>query len=199
MASRIRMLGLQALVVGALACQSTVPPEPGDQADLASVTLRACSGPATSLSADAKAGLQPRSTQHPDHRWADIAESTPGGFAGFLLRDGEPVLMLARPEEAAAAKAALSPRFPDFPIAESTVERARWDFAQLVDWYDFLSQKTELWTLNVTMGDKSEGDNRVVFGVADRVSLRRVQSLLVSVPIPCDLVLLKIQPPAELR
>ena len=130
----------------------------------------------------------------PDDRWADIAASTPGGFAGVLRRNGMPVLVLARPAEAEAAKAALAPLLPDFPINDASVQPGRWDFAQLVDWYNYLMQRTPLWSLNVTSGDKSESDNRIKYGVRDSASLYRVRALLDSLSVPCDLVMLEIGP-----
>jgi len=135
----------------------------------------------------------------PDDRWADIAMSTPGGFAGVLYRDGRPVLVLARPAEAAAAKTVLAPLIPRFPIQDASVEEGRWDFSQLVDWYNYLMQRTPLWSLNVTSGDKSESDNRIKFGVRDSASLNRVRALLDSLAIPCDLVLLEIGQSIQLR
>jgi hypothetical protein len=135
----------------------------------------------------------------PDDRWADLAKQTPGGFAGLLYRNGKPVIVLARPQEAEAAKASLAPLIPNFPIRQATVEPGRWDFAQLVDWYNYLIQRTPLWSLGVNSGDKSESDNRLRFGVRDSASLVRVRSLLESLPIPCDLVILDMRGPVMAR
>lgn len=117
----------------------------------------------------------------------------------MMYRDGQPVLLLARPDESEAAKARLASLLPDFPISRSSVQPARWDFAQLVDWYRYLLQRTPLGSLNVTHGDKSESDNRIRYGVADSSSLRRASALLDSLQIPCDLVLLEIAAPIQLR
>jgi hypothetical protein len=80
----------------------------------------------------------------PDDYWADIAARVPGGFAGVLYREGKPVVVLARPSEAEAAKRVLAPLLPSFPIRDADIQSARWDFAQLVDWYNYLLQRTPL-------------------------------------------------------
>lgn len=156
--------------------------------------LRNCDGPAASLPAKLAATLAPRTgMMRPDDQWADIAARVPGGFAGIVYRDGKPVLMLTRPEEAEAARDSLTPLLPSrFPVRTAIVEPARWDFAQLVDWFNYLVQRTSLWSLGVTFGDKSELDNRIKFGVRDTASLVRVRAVLDSVPIPCDLVMLVV-------
>jgi hypothetical protein len=166
----------------------------------AEVRLRNCTGPATSLPAHLAAKLAPRTgAMHPDDQWADLAEHVPGGFAGILYRAGKPVLRLTDTTQAEAAKRALVGVHPSFPIGDATVEASRWNFAQLVNWYNYLMQHTPLWSIGVTSGDKSEGDNRIKYGVADSASLRRVRDLLISLPIPCDLVLLEIREPIRLH
>ncbi len=162
--------------------------------------VRDCSGPATSLEPSLVATLAPRTGgMQPDDQWADIAAVTPGGFGGILYRKGKPVVVLARPSEAAAAKAALAPLIPSFPIREASIQPARWDFAQLVDWYNYLMQRTPLWSLGVNGGDKSESDNRIKYRVTDSTSLYRLRALLDSIAIPCDLVLLEIARPFQIR
>ena len=89
----------------------------------------------------------------------------------------------------------MAPLIPYFPIQKASIEKARWDFAQLVDWYNYLVQRTPLWSLGVTSGDKSERDNRLRYGVRDSASLRKVAALLDSLQIPCDLVMLEIAEP----
>lgn len=180
------------------ACQ--MPRSRNATVPLASGALRDCAGPATSLAPQLAATLAPRTGRMvPDDRWADIAATAPGGFAGVLYRDGKPILKLTRPEEADDAKAALAPLVRSFPIAKATIKPARWDFAQLVDWYNYLAQRTPLWRLNVITGDKDESRNRLVYGISDSVHLKLVRSLLDSLAIPCDLVVLEIRGPIGFR
>src|SRR3954465_14225613 len=107
-----------------------------------------CDGPPVSLPSDLRARLGPRTGQMvPDDHWADLAERIPGGFAGVLYADGKPVLMLTRPDEAIGAKKALSsdPTFNGFDVEGAELRKARWDFAQLVDWYRYLVGNTSVW------------------------------------------------------
>ena len=159
--------------------------------------MRDCEGPATSLPAELLAALEPRKDYHPDHVWADIAERVPGGFAGIMAREGQPILLLTDPSQVDAAKEALVPLISGFPIRDASVEQARWDFSQLVNWYDYLSQHTPIHTFRMTFGDKSEGDNRIVYGWADSASLYAARDMLEALPVPCRLVLLEIMPPAR--
>jgi hypothetical protein len=193
-------------VVGmSVACRDAVVPPATQPAVLptahaGTVLVRDCVGPATSVPAELAAAIPPRTGKMvPDDRWADLAATVPGGFAGFFLRNGQPVIQLARPAEEAEAKAALAPLYPHFPVAGASVQHARWDFAQLVDWFNYLSGETPLWSHNVTSGDKDELLNRLVFGVADSASLVQVQVMLESLPVPCRLVVLRIQPPIVSR
>ena len=103
------------------------------------VRVADCVGPATSLPDSLAARLPPRTGRmHPDDQWADIARTTPGGFAGSI-RDSTHrlILMLTKPELTGEAKAALADRLP-FPFESATVRQVRWDFAQLVDWFNYL-------------------------------------------------------------
>lgn len=160
--------------------------------------VRDCEGPATSLPADLVATLDPRKAYHPDHVWAEIAERVPGGFAGIMARDGQPILLLTDSSQTAAAKQALVPLISGFPIRDALVEQVRWDFSQLVNWYDYLEQHTSIHTFRMTFADKSEADNRIVYGWADSASLYAARDMLESLPVPCRLVLLEISPPARL-
>lgn len=172
-------------------------PEPGLSEP--ALRVRDCEGPATSLPAELAATLEPRPapTTQDDH-WANIAREVPGGFAGVLYDDGQPVLMLTRPEEAQEAKAALASRFSPgfFDVAQAEVRLARWDFAQLSDWYAYLG-KQGLWRPEngLRSGDKDEAENRIVYGVVDAAARARVANELEALGVPCDLVLVEIRAP----
>jgi hypothetical protein len=117
-----------------------------------------------------------------------------------LYDNGRPVLMLTRPEEAAAAKAELAPllraQFPDFDLAGAEVRQARWDFAQLHDWQAYvLKQGIARSGSGVNRSDNDELANRISFGVVDAAARARVADELDALGVPCDLVLVKITPP----
>jgi len=124
----------------------------------------------------------------PDDHWADLATTVPGGFAGVFYDSAHtPILLLTDPTQAVAAKEALTGKL-GFPVRQATVRRARWDFAQLVDWFTYLHPR-----LGVPVtGDKDEALNRVRFSVTS-VELRdRVVRALAQLPLPCDLVVVDL-------
>jgi len=127
---------------------------------------------------------------HPDNDWARLARTVPGGFAG-VFRDSShvQVLMLTQPARADAAKQALSGRL-GISVTEATVREARWDFAQLVDWFNYLFPRLRVGPVS---GDKDESINRIrlsVTTVALRDSLVRS---LAALPLPCDLVVVDLR------
>jgi len=196
--SRSLALLLPATLLVVASCSSAV--EPDAESSLGS-RVGDCSGPATSLDPARAAALPPRSpAMHPDTRWAELAARVPGGFAGVLYEDGRPLLMLVHPEQGAAAKSALAPLLPDFDVAGASVRRARWDFAQLVDWYDYLTVATDVWaTPGITLGDKDERLNRIVFGVTDAAARERLETRLGALDLPCDLVAVTVSGPITTR
>jgi hypothetical protein len=196
MNSRIWLAALARVAVALVlcACSAASPTSTPKNLPLASTQLRVadCDGPPLSLPANLRATLTARTGQDvPDDHWADLAEQIPGGFAGVLYSDGKPVLMLTRPDQAAAAKKALAadPTLKGFDIAHAEVRRARWDFAQLVDWYDYLLGHTSVWnTPGMVSGDKNEGTNRISFGIETEAGRQELKRKLLAVNVPCDLV-----------
>jgi len=62
----------------------------------------------------------------------------PGGFGGVIYDAAHmPILMLTDTAQASAAKRALADKI-DFPVQQATVRQVRWNFAQLVDWFNYL-------------------------------------------------------------
>ena len=180
------------IVSSILGCAEATKPRPPKAASL--VKIPDCTGPATSLDPNLAATLRRRDgSMSPDDDWADLARRTPGGFAGVMLTDGTPTLMLTDPSKAAEAKQALAPSFPSFDIENAQVRGVRWDFAQLVDWYNYLAQKTSVWaTPGITSGDKDEAANRVSYGVEDSTSLDNLVKKLSAMDLPCDLINVRI-------
>lgn len=161
------------------------------------VRVANCVGPASSPPDSVVAGFRARvRVLSPDDLWADLADSLPGGFAGVFYEAGlQPVLMLTQPELADAAKRALAPRIPGFPVASATVRQARWNFAQLVYWHFYLNQRWVGGFSDVVTTDNDEALNRIHFGVLDQSARERVIHWLGMLNLPCDLVLITLRPP----
>lgn len=163
------------------------------------VRVANCVGPASSLPDTVVAGF--RASRGPvqtiDDLWADLADSLPGGFAGVLYDPGlQPVLLLTQPELADAAKRALAPRIPGFPVASAVVRQARWNFAQLVFWNYYFYKWLPL--SGLVMSDNNERLNRIHFGVLDQSARDRFIHALGVLSIPCDLVLITIRGPINI-
>jgi hypothetical protein len=121
----------------------------------------------------------------PDNQWADLATTVPGGFAGTFYDSAHtPILMLTDPAQAAAAKEALAGKLGFLP-QYATVRQARWNFAQLVDWFDYLLPRLGA---SFSFADKDEAINRIRFGAASVEARERLVSALAQLPLPCDLV-----------
>jgi hypothetical protein len=193
MALRFRSMQLLVAPIILAACSGSTQPELVKR-DPSLVRVADCSGPARSLDPSLASALPPRSgNMMPDDAWADLAERVPGGFAGVLYTDGRPVLMLTDPSQASAAKKALASQLAGFNVAGAEVRKARWDFAQLVNWYDYLTSKTSVWqTPGMVSGDKDEAINRIHFGVVDSAARDALLHTLAGINLPCDLIAVEI-------
>ena len=165
------------------------------------VRVADCDGEPRSLPLQYRSKLKARTGRMaPDDHWADLADTIPGGFAGILYRAGKPTLLLTHPEQAEAAKRVLAadPRFRGFDIAGAEVEKVRWDFGQLVDWYNFFLQQTSVWqTPGMVSGDKDEATNRIRFGIQTEAGRQELLNKLSALDVPCDLVRIGIEAPAQ--
>ena len=155
-----------------------------------STAIRSCEGPATSLSAALAAKLPPRTgLMQPDDQWANLAERIPGGFAGVIGDRGKLVLFLTDPSQGEAAKAALAASTPSINVQGAEVRQARWDFAQLVNWFNYLSQQSPVWSSpGMSSADKNEAINRIVYGTVDSASRLVLIEKLQALDLPCDLI-----------
>jgi hypothetical protein len=148
-----------------------------------------CDGPATSLPDSLARRLPPRTGRmQPDDKWADLARTVPGGFAG-ILRDSTHrlILRLTHPELAAEAKAALRAQLP-VALDDAVVQPARWDFGQLVDWFNYLHPRLPV----AVAADKDESLNRVRFSVTSIEAQDQVVRALAPLGLPCDLVVVDL-------
>ena len=195
----IRATAWVATIAILAACSETTQPDP--VAPSPSLTRIAdCTGPARSLDPALAASLPPLTgVWTPDEGWAALARKVPGGFAGILYVDNKPVLLLTDPSQAAAAKEALAREIPWFDIPGAQVRKARWDFAQLYDWYAYLMIYGHVWqTPGMTMGDKDEAINRIRYGVLDNASRADLVSRLAGLNLPCDLIAIEITGPINM-
>lgn len=184
----------------AIACNSGGTPSgtsPGTSPDRP-VRVRSCSGPATSLPDSVAAALPARTGQMtPDDQWADLATRVPGGFAGVLYEGGQPVIMFTHPESADVAKPEIAQKIPEFPVLNATVRRVRWDFAQLVNWYNYLNPRV-FGPSEMVSSDKDEGLNRISFGVTNEGARAVLVKSLLALNVPCDLVVVEITSPINI-
>lgn len=202
-------LPLVALTLLGAACSSATSPDAAPERAASVGPAGVCEGPATSLPPQLAAALPAvGGARTPDDRWAELARRVPGGFAGVMYDAppegapprtmGRPVLMLVDPSRAAEAKTALAPHLAGFDVAGADVRAVRWDFAQLYDWYRHLN--AVVWQEpGVTMSDIDESANRIVYGAADEAARGRIAQRVTSRSLACDLVLVRIVPPAQTR
>jgi hypothetical protein len=192
---RFRLISILVFPIVAAACSdsTTEPPDPF-KLNPSLVRVPDCSGPATSLDPGIASALPPRDGHMvPDDQWADLAQRVPGGFAGALYVDNQPVLMLTEPSRATAAKKALASSLSGFDVAGAQVRQARWNFAQLVDWYNYLTVRTPVWsTTGLVSGDKDESINRIHYGVVDAAARDALLHTLAGITLPCDLIAVEI-------
>jgi hypothetical protein len=155
------------------------------------VRVADCTGPAISLPAHIADTITPQSYVV---KYADLASSVPGGYAGVLYDSAHlPVLLLTRPQAAESARAALVAPLAEshFPVMSATVQPVRWDYRQLATWYSYVYPQIR--------GDKglalSHVDlihNRISIGVVDANARDRMVHKLIRLNLPCDLVLVEI-------
>lgn len=124
-----------------------------------------------------------------DDYWAHLAATVPGGFAGVFYDRSihRQVLMLTQPALAAAARAALAGKIG--LGLTPTVRQARWDFAQLVDWFNYILPR--LGAVPVT-ADKDEALNRIRLSVTSVKDRDLVIAALARLPLPCDLMIVDL-------
>jgi len=133
-------------------------------------------------------------------RWAQAAREIPGGFAGKMLEGGLVVFLVDTTQRdaalaAIAARGGLEGRNPK----RVRVRKARWDFAQLLDWYHYLN--LYVWSdSGVVTGGIDEANNRITYGVMGESGRRRLEHHLATLrpPPPCSLVAVEVVgPPPE--
>jgi hypothetical protein len=91
---------------------------------------------------------------------------------------------------------AADPTLNALDIAHAEVTKARWDFAQLVDWYHYLIGHASVWdTPGMVNSETNVRTNRIYFGSETEAGRQELKRKLLAVNVPCDLV--QIGPPSE--
>ena len=145
---------------------------------------------------------------HNDRLMARLARQLPGGWAfgpgvdssrrwAVWLRD------TAQKSAAIAALDLLAPptlRFLADHHDAVIVHQARWDYAELFDWVEYLRKHAEGTArgTGINMSGIDSRNNRIVFGIETRESLPRMVSWLVESGIPCRLVVVELIGPVRL-
>jgi hypothetical protein len=152
-----------------------------------------------------------RPTTASDEQWVRLAASAPGGFAGAYLDPARSkasgtvapqrlVVRLARPQERETALPVVLPKIrevwgPDAGRAGVLVEPARWDFAQLMDWSQYLDPHAHA-VAKVLSADIDQAHNRLSYGVGTKAARETLLEHLGSLGIPCGLVEVVVTSPA---
>lgn len=153
----------------------------------------ASDAPATSLSAAARDSLPALDTVHnQDDRWAQRARTVPGGWGGFFMDHGVPTIYLTDPKQRTSALAALNrPGLDGHGLGPDVrVRRGRWDFAQLDDWYRYLTLR--LGFVQVVGTDIDETKNRIAYWVTGPSAISRLEARLAALHVPCFLVAVEV-------
>lgn len=140
------------LALSLVACRAATEPAtpgvvPAGAMDAAWVNIgKNCtpSSPVTRVPENKRDSLPPYThgpTRSVDDDWADAARLIPGGWGGLWLEAGVPTMYLVDTGQRNDAIAGLQARGfgSTLQLGETVVKPGRWDFAQLADWYRYLS------------------------------------------------------------
>lgn len=180
------------LALAVLAASACEQPEP--ESDWAAVG-RTCTddAPATPLAQAIVDTLPAFDTlgSHFGRRWW-LARNMPGRFAGLAVVDGKTTLFLTDTSQAKAALAFSREHGIDGTglTDDTPVQQARWDFAQLFDWYRYVAP--HLKGQSLTSLGIDEGRNRIEFAVPDIDAQRHVEIRLAELHLPCFLIAVPI-------
>ena len=106
--------------------------------------------------------------------------------------DGVLTANFVDPSQAAEATQALLEFGID--IRGARVRQVHWDFAQLYDWYSYVNMRA--WKLDgLTFSDIDEYRNRLSYGVVDEETQKTFTTLLGSMALPCELVIVEVSGP----
>ena len=159
---------------------------------------------AAELSAARRDSLPPDDSRwNPNRSAAEWARAVPGGFAGMYgdpFHSSQFVVMLQDTTITLESIRALEQRLSAFyrrPIMLTLARRrvARWNSAQLYDWYRFLMPRA-MRPPYATSAAIDIIQNRLRFGISTDSSADALAAYLRSLAVPCGLVEIAIEPPA---
>jgi hypothetical protein len=170
---------------------------------------KACTAdsPATVLEGPRLDSLPPESRTRrgsSDEIWVVLARTAPGGIGGIFMDRDVGYLWLVDPSKRSEAIAAIAAtplgitvQQTGFPLQDAVVLKARWDFAQLADWYGYVVSRA-LPGVRWSFADIQEARNRLEFGVVDEAARLDFERRLRALDLPCNLIAIKIRPYAVL-
>jgi len=146
------------------------------------------------LPADLRATL-PVDVRHPNHKYAVIAETVPGGYAGTIFENDHYVLLFVDAKKAIPSRDdiiktmlahdALSP-YADIPSTEIR-GGARWTFFELYEWNLYITIR-HVWPAGFVLQGIDVKENAVRIAVTDEASRAELEAQLASLGISCNLV-----------
>jgi hypothetical protein len=136
-----------------------------------------------------------------DEIWVILARQAPGGVGGIFVDEGGAYLWLVDPSKrseaiAAIAASPLGSGMGGF-LEGAVVLKARWDFAQLADWFAYVLPRA-LHHVRWSSADIQESRNRLEFSVVDEAARRELERRLQALDLPCNLIAIRIKPYAVL-
>jgi hypothetical protein len=157
------------------------------------------------LPANLRATLPTFGPRHPDDDFVAIANSVPGGFAGVFVENNHAVVTFVNPVLANEARAVITEALvsrgfgsPNIDLAHAEFRGARWTFAELDEWYRYITPKAFTLTSGISTTDIDEKANTIAIGVIDEASRAQLEAQLASLHVSCNLVTTTIQSYAQL-
>lgn len=155
--------------------------------------------PIARLSASSQPLLQP-SAYHPGERSFEEVSRSAGGFAGYVLESGRPVVYVTDLADATATKMAAEPvlrrelvaiRQPVHWASEASVRKVRYSFAELRDWRNHLMDQV-FQIAGVVLLDLDEARNRITVGLTTDLLRAAVEKVVRDLRIPSEAVLFEV-------
>jgi hypothetical protein len=153
------------------------------------------------LPATLRASLPSFGPRQPDDAFVAISQSVPGGFAGVFIDDGQLVMTFVDPVTANRARPVIQEAFvrngfpgSDINVAKAELRGARWTFAELDEWFRYITPRIGGPSSGISSMDIDEKANTIALGVIDEPTRANVEAQLAALGVSCNLVTTVIQP-----